>query len=188
MKLHIKNMVCDRCIMVINTELKKLGLHPVNVTLGVAEIEEEHISDQKNLAINQRLTELGFERIEDQKKQMVEQVKALVVKKIHHQDLEQGFNWSSYLSRHVYHDYRYLSQLFPALEGITIEQYIIRQKIEKIKELIVYNQFNFSEIAYRLGYSSPAHMSNQFKKITGMTPGQFKKLRNPIRTSIDRVK
>ncbi len=174
--------------MVIDSELKKLGLHPVHVTLGVAEIEEEHLSDQQNQAINQRLTELGFERIEDQKRQMVEQIKTLIVDKIHHQTLEQGFNWSSHLSQKVYHDYRYLSQLFPAIEGITIEQYIIRQKIEKIKELIVYDQLSLSEISYQLGYSSPAHMSNQFKKITGMTPGHFKKLRNPIRTSIDKVK
>ncbi len=188
MKLHIKNMVCDRCIMVVENELNQLGLHPLTVTLGVADIEEDHLSDDLNQLVNERLNELGFERIEDQKKQMIEQIKSLIVKKIHHETLQQGFNWSSYLSRNVYHDYRYLSQLFPSLESVTIEQYVIRQKIEKIKELIVYDQLNLSEISYQLGYSSPAHMSNQFKKITGMTPGQFKKLRNPIRTSIDKVK
>jgi AraC-like DNA-binding protein len=188
MKLHIKNMVCDRCIMMVESELKKLGLHPVSVTLGVAEISESHLSDTKLKTVDQQLTSLGFERIEDHKKQMIEQVKALIIKKIHHNTLQQGFNWSSHISQNVYHDYRYLSQLFSAMESLTIEQYIIRQKIEKVKELIVYDQLNFTEIAYQLGYSSPAHMSNQFKKITGMTPGHFKKLRKPIRTPIDKVK
>jgi AraC family transcriptional regulator len=101
--------------------------------------------------------------------------------------MHQGFNWSKEITYHVYHDYRLLSHLFSALENITIEQFIIKQKIEKVKELIAYQQMNFSEIAYSLGYSSPAHMTNQFRKITGMTPGDFKKLRKPDRRTIDKL-
>jgi AraC family transcriptional regulator len=180
-------MVCPRCIMAIKELLTTMQLHPTSVELGEVEIEEQSLTQEQNETLNQRLDELGFERIEDRNKQLVDKIKTLIIKKVHHEKLHQGFNWSKWLSENIYHDYRLLSHLFSALEGITIEQFIIKQKIEKVKELIAYDQMNFSEIAYALGYSSPAHMSNQFRKITGMTPGDFKKLRKPVRNTIDKL-
>ena len=181
-------MVCPRCIMAVRDILKETGLHPVSVELGRAEIEEKELTPEQNEQLNRRLLKVGFERIEDRNKQMVDQIKTLIIQKIHHENLQQGFNWSQWIADHVYQDYRYLSHLFSGFEGMTIEQYIIRQKIEKVKELIAYREMNFSEIAYDLGYSSPAHMSNQFRKITGMSPGDFKKLRHPTRNTIDDIK
>ena len=187
MIIHIKNMVCPRCIMAVRNILEETGLHPVSVELGEAEIQENELTTEKNEELNRKLEEIGFERIEDQNKQLVDKIKTLIIEKIHHDNLEQGFNWSKWITENVYHDYRFLSHLFSGLEGITIEQYIIKQKIEKVKELIAYRQMNFSEIAYTMGYSSPAHMTNQFRKITGMTPGEFKKMRKPTRNTIDDI-
>jgi AraC family transcriptional regulator len=187
MIVHIKNMVCPRCILAVKNLLTEMGLHPVSVELGVAELEEENLSETQDKQLNKRLADLGFDRIEDRNKQLIDKIKTLVISKVHHDSLQQGFNWSKWITDNVYHDYRFLSHLFSGLEGITIEQFIIKQKIEKVKELIAYRQMNFSEISYALGYSSPAHMTNQFRKITGMTPGDFKKLRNPGRNAIDNV-
>lgn len=184
--IHIKNMVCPRCIMAVRDLLTEMGLTPLSVELGVAKVEEE-LSENTISELTEKLESVGFERIEDRNKQMVDKVKTMVIEKIHHDKLHQGFNWSRWLSDKIHHDYKFLSHLFSALEGITIEQFIIRQKIEKVKELIAYNQMNFSEIAYAMGYSSPAHMSNQFRKITGMAPGEFKKLRKPTRKGIDNL-
>ena len=187
MDIYIKNMVCPRCIMAVSNILKNAGLHPVLVELGRAEIEEQELTPEQNKLLNNKLEEVGFERIEDRNKQMVDKIKISIIQKIHHDNLQQGFNWSKWITENVYHDYRFLSHLFSGLEGITIEQYIIKQKIEKVKELIAYQQMNFSEIAYNMGYSSPAHMTNQFRKITGMTPGEFKKMRKPTRNTIDDI-
>ncbi|PWD97895.1 helix-turn-helix domain-containing protein [Marinilabilia rubra] len=187
MFLHIKNMVCPRCISAVRELLLKLPLHPVSVELGQVEIEEKELTPFQFQELDKKLEELGFERIEDHNKQIIDKIKTLVVQKIHHERLYQGFNWSKYLSDNLNQDYKSLSHLFSAFEGMTIEQYIIKQKIEKVKELIAYQQLNFSEIAYKIGYSSPAHMSNQFRKITGMTPGDFKKLRKPVRNTIDKL-
>lgn len=186
MTIHIKNMVCPRCIMAVEGLLTEMGLHPVSVELGVAVIEEE-LSEERLNELDKKLEKIGFERIKDRNKQLVDKIKTLVIQKIHHENLQQGFNWSKWLSEQVSHNYRFLSHLFSGIEGITIEQFIIKQKIEKIKELIAYGEMNFSEISYTLGYSSPAHMSNQFRKITGMTPGDFKKLRKPLRNDIDKL-
>jgi AraC-like DNA-binding protein len=179
-------MVCPRCIMAVEGLLTEMELHPVSVELGVAVIQEE-LSEEQLKELDERLGKIGFERLKDRNKQMIDKIKTLVIQKIHHQNLQQGFNWSKWLSEQVYYDYRFLSHLFSSIEGITIEQFIIKQKIEKVKELIVYGEMNFSEISYMLGYSSPAHMSNQFRKITGMTPGDFKKLRKPLRNTIDKI-
>ncbi|WP_291859417.1 AraC family transcriptional regulator [Marinilabilia sp.] len=184
--IHIKNMVCPRCIIAVKDLLTEMGFTPLSVELGVAEIEED-LTESKIKELSENLEKLGFERIEDKNKQLVEKIKTQIIEKIHHNKMHQGFNWSKWLSDTVYHDYRFLSQLFSGIEGITIEQYIIKQKIEKVKELIAYNQMNFSEIAYVMGYSSPAHMSNQFRKITGMAPGDFKKLRTQPRNTIDKL-
>ncbi|MGQ1889953.1 AraC family transcriptional regulator [Thermophagus sp. OGC60D27] len=185
--LHIKNMVCPRCIMAVEKVLKEVGLHPISVELGIAEVTDHPIPDNQLQLLDKKLEAIGFQRIEDKNKQLVDKIKTIIIKKIHHQNLQQGFNWSNWIAQQLLHDYRFLSHLFSGIEGFTIEQFIIRQKIEKVKELIAYGQMNFSEISYTLGYSSPAHMSNQFKKVTGMTPGDFKKLRKPIRNSIDNV-
>jgi AraC family transcriptional regulator len=184
--IHIKNMVCPRCITAVNNLLTEMGLTPVSVELGVAKTEEQ-LSEEQLKELNKNLEALGFERIEDRNKQLVDKIKTQIIEKIHHGKVHQGFNWSKWLSDTIYHDYKLLSHLFSGLEGITIEQFIIKQKIEKVKELIAYNQMNFSEIAYAIGYSSPAHMSNQFRKITGMAPGDFKKLRQPGRNNIDKL-
>jgi len=172
--------------MAVKGLLTEMGLTPVSVELGVAEIEEE-LSNEQLKELTNKLGTLGFERIEDRNKQLVDKIKTQIIEKVHHGKVHQGFNWSKWLSYTIYHDYKFLSHLFSGLEGITIEQFIIKQKIEKVKELIAYNQMNFSEFAYTLGYSSPAHMSNQFRKITGMTPGDFKKLRKPDRNTIDKI-
>ncbi len=184
--IHIKNMVWPRCITAVKNLLHEMGLTPVSVELGVAKIEEQ-LAEEQLKELSNKLEALGFERIEDRNKQLVDKIKTQIIEKIHHGKVHQGFNWSKWLSDTIYHDYKFLSHLFSGLEGITIEQFIIKQKIEKVKELIAYNQMNFSEIAYALGYSSPAHMSNQFRKITGMAPGDFKKLRTPRRNNIDKV-
>ncbi len=180
-------MVCPRCITAVKELITEMGLHPVSVELGMVEIQEETLSNKQNEELNKKLADLGFERIEDRNKQLVDRIKTIIIQKIHYENLEQGFNWSGFITEQVYHDYRFLSHLFSGLEGITIEQFIIKQKIEKIKELIAYRQMNFSEIAYSMGYSSPGHLTNQFRKITGMTPGEFKKMRQPSRKNIDRL-
>lgn len=187
MLLHIKNMVCPRCISAVKELLTDMDLHPVSVELGEVEIEENTLSPGQIELLDQNLIKIGFERIEDHNKQVVDKIKTQIVQKIHHDRIYQGFNWSKFIADHLNQDYKSLSHLFSAIEGITIEQYIIKQKIEKVKELIAYQQLNFSEIAYMMGYSSPAHMSNQFRKITGMTPGEFKKLRKPVRNTIDKI-
>lgn len=189
MELHIKNMVCGRCIKVVQEELENLGLHPVNVELGIAKLEEDHLDTDQQLKLNQVLTDLGFELLDSAKTRLIEQIKNTIIDKIFHSDaLEEKVNWSRLISDRCFHEYNYLSSLFSSVEGITIEQYIIRQKIERVKELIFYDELNVSEIANKLGYSSIAHLSAQFKKITGQTPSQFKKERsNHKRKPIDNI-
>lgn len=185
MKLFIKNMVCNRCIMVVKQELDKLKLSSGNIQLGEVELnkdptEKQLTQLQNNLAI------LGFEILDDSKKRMIEKIKNIIVEQVHYQGVEKNKNLSEVLSKKLNKDYSYLSGLFSSVEGITIEKYIINQKIEKVKELIIYNEMNLSEIAYQLGYSSVAHLSAQFKKVTGLTPSHFKKT-GGARKSIDSV-
>jgi AraC-like DNA-binding protein len=177
--LHIKNMVCNRCKIVVKQELEKLGLHPEKVELGEVELSEEPISREQFEQIDQVLTSVGFERIDDRKARLIESIKNQVIQRIHQTDqVDRKFNWSNVLSEELHYDYSYLSGLFSSVEGITLEQYIIRQKIERAKELLFYDELNLSEIANKLGYSSVAHLSSQFKKITGQTPSELKRLRN----------
>lgn len=173
--LHIKNMVCDRCKMVVRQELEKLGVKPLRVDLG--EVDVEGAPETAKLeSIDNALLAVGFERIDDRKSRIIEKIKNAVIQKIHRVDVvERKFNWSDILSEELHADYDYLSGLFSSVEGITLEQYIIRQKIERAKELLLYDELNLSEIAGKLGYSSVAHLSSQFKKITGTTPSQLKK-------------
>jgi AraC family transcriptional regulator len=178
MTLYIKNMVCQRCVQSVGEALSSVGLHPGKIELGEVELKEDQLSHDQLAAIDKALNERGFERIDDRKARLIESIKNKVIKMIHHSDhVDRKYNWSTQLSEELHYDYNYLSNLFSSVEGITLEQYIIRQKIEKVKELLFYDELNLSEIAYKLGYSSVAHLSGQFKKITGLTPSELKKSR-----------
>ncbi|MBA4056743.1 MAG: AraC family transcriptional regulator [Marivirga sp.] len=178
MMLYIKNMVCNRCIMVVKQELEKFGLHPEKISLGEVTIKENDLSDDIQNRLDASLIHLGFERMDDRKARLIESIKNKVIQMIHYSDkVDRKFNWSDVLSEEMHYEYNYLSNLFSAVEGITLEQYIIRQKIERVKELLFYDDLNLSEIADKLGYSSVAHLSGQFKKVTGLTPSELKKSR-----------
>ncbi len=186
MKIYIKNMVCSRCVMVVKAELVKQKLQPAIVTMGEAELQKP-ASAKQLLQLNNRLKELGFEILDNQKQKQIEKIKNLLIKKIQSVQLEEHFSISAALSKELHKEYSYISRLFSAVEGITIEQYFILLKIEKVKEWLVYDELNLSEISYRLGYSSVAHLSAQFKKVTGLTPTHFKKMGNQNRLSLDKV-
>ncbi len=187
-KLTIKNMVCPRCIKVVREELEKLGYTVVSIKLGQVEIaqSEDEIDYEK---IKDILQKEGFELLEDSKSQLVDAIKTEiinVIQKYKHEDLE-NIIFSKYISKQLGKDYFTLSTLFSKMEGITIEHFIILQKIEKAKELLRYEEMTLSEIAYELGYTSVQHLSNQFRKITGMTASQFKKNMDNLRKPIDSV-
>lgn len=179
-------MVCDRCILVVKQELEKLNLFPVAVKLGEAELAEDP-NEKKLIEIKERLAALGFELLDDSRKKLIEKIKTTIIEQIHYSDADDKHNFSQILSHKLHKDYSYLSNLFSDVEGITIEKYIINQKIEKAKELLVYNELSLGEIAYKLGYSSVAHLSSQFKKVTGLTPSHFKKLGGIHRKSLDKI-
>ena len=184
MRIYIKNMVCSRCKMVVEAELKKLGLRPLAVDLGEVELAENLTDNQKNdLARN--LFTLGFELIDDKKSQTVEKIKNLIVELVHYQNNDLKTNLSDYLAAQLGQDYHSLSSLFSEQEHLTIEQYFITQKIEKTKELLTYNELTLSQIADQLNYSSVAYLSNQFKKITGFTPTDFKQLKGNRRQQLE---
>ena len=177
--LYIKNMVCNRCISAVKQELEKQGFHPERVALGEVTIGEDSLSKDQLDKVDSALLQLGFERIDDRKARLIEAIKNTVIQMIHHSDkVDLKFNWSTVLSEELNYEYNYLSNLFSSVEGITLEQYIIRQRIEKVKELLFYDELNLSQIANRLGYSSVAHLSAQFKKVTGFTPSEMKKSRD----------
>jgi len=186
MNLYIKNMVCNRCIMVVKQELENLKLKPLKVSMGEAELSKQPSVKQMQ-QLNSRLLQLGFEILDDKKQKQIEKIKSLLIKKVQSGDVEEHFSISEYLSNALHKDYSYISRLFSEVEGITVEQFFILQKIEKVKEWLVYGELNLSEISFRLGYSSVAHISAQFKKITGLTPSHFKKLGNPQRKSLDEL-
>lgn len=178
-------MVCHRCKMVVKSELEKLGLHPVTVALGEVALEEKKLSTQQINALSAVLKSLGFGLIDDKQSKLIEQIKTFIIETIHYSDEVPEKKFSELLTRHLHHDYSYISNLFSGVEGITIEQYIINQRIEKAKELLLYKELSLSQVALQLGYSSTAHLSSQFKKITGLTPTQFKQLGVKGRKSID---
>jgi AraC-like DNA-binding protein len=179
-------MVCNRCVLVVKQELEKLGIEYRQVSLGEVEtvgaVSKEKLNDLEN-----NLAALGFEVLDDSRQQLIEKIKNILIGQVHHTDEERRQNYSEILSQRLHKDYSSLSNLFSAVEGITIEKYIINQKIEKAKELIIYDEMNLSEIAFKLGYSSVAHLSNQFKKVTGLTPTHFKKLGRHKRKPLDQV-
>lgn len=185
--LRIKNMVCDRCIRVVREELTKLGYHICHVKLGEAELFEKPKVDIEK--VKSVLAQNGFELIEDKKGKIVEEVKKVIIELVHHSDKleELKENYSHYIAKQLKQDYHTLSKLFSSIENITIEKYLIAQKIERVKELLVYGELTLSEIANKLGYSSVQHLSNQFKQVTGFTPSHFKGIKETKRLSIDRV-
>ncbi|MDZ4809904.1 MAG: AraC family transcriptional regulator [Bacteroidota bacterium] len=186
MKLYIKNMVCSRCKMMVKAQLENKGLRPLSVNLGEVEIEEE-LSKARLSQLDTSLKSVGFELIDDKKSQTIEKIKNVIIKLVHHSDHNIKTNLSAFITSQIHQDYNYLSNLFSAIEGTTIEKYFITQRIERVKELIVYDEFTLSEIADQLGYSSVAYLSNQFKKITGFTPSYFKSLKEYKRKNIEEL-
>ncbi len=185
-KLFIKNMVCDRCIMAVAHVLKQGGLDVEGITLGEVVLKSE-LGEAARKELSKQLIELGFELIEDKKSQIIEKIKTLIIELVHYDHQGVKLNLSEVISGELHHDYSYLSNLFSAVEGITIEKYYIAQKIEKVKELLVYDELSLAEIADRMNYSSAAYLSNQFKKMTGLTPGHFKKIGQNRRKPLDKV-
>lgn len=184
--IFIKNMVCDRCILVVQNELEKLGLDAKNIKLGEVILSKEITSLEKE-NLSKTLEPLGFEVIDDKKGRIIEKIKNIIIDLVHHQDSDVKTNLSDVLSDKLHHDYNYLSNLFSEVEGTTIEKYFIAQKVEKVKELLVYDELSLSEIANRLNYSSVAYLSNQFKKVTGLTPSHFKQIKEDKRKPLDKV-
>ncbi len=179
-------MVCGRCKMVVKDELIKFGLHPTSVELGEVEIDEE-LNSEKKSQLDNVLQPFGFELIDDKKSRLIEKIKNNIVDRVHYSQDQLNTNFSEYISNKLHHDYNYLSNLFSEIEGTTIEKYFIAQKIEKVKELLKYDELSLSEIADRLGYSSVAYLSNQFKKQTGLTPTFYKSIRVNRRKNIDNL-
>ena len=186
MIIYIKNMVCNRCKMAVKSVIEKIGLHPIRVELGEVEIQEENIHDVK-YQLEKELNSLGFELLNDKKAKTIEKIKILIIDLVQRKNNDIEVALSDYLSTELNQSYNSLSNLFSEVEGITIERYYILQKIEKIKELLVYDELTLSEIAFQLNYSSVAYLSNQFKKITGLTPSDFKKRRTIKRKSIENL-
>jgi AraC-like DNA-binding protein len=180
LKLFIKNMVSIRCKMVVKSELEKLGLHFSDVELGEVEIIGKVSKDQLD-SLGDALKLTGLELMDDNKKILVEKIKTIIIELIHYSDEQIKINLSDYLSEKLNHNYTYLSNLFSEVKGTTIEQFYLANKIERVKELLVYDELNLTEIAWKLHYSSVSHLSNQFKKMTGLTPSHFKNLKNKKR-------
>jgi len=173
-------MVCIRCKMVVKSELEKLGLHYKTIELGEAEIIEE-ISPEQMEQLGIALQRTGLELMDDKKSILVEKIKAVIIELVHYSEEDTKVNHSDYLSERLQHNYTYLANLFSEVKGTTIEKFYLAHKIERVKELLVYDELSLTEIAYKLHYSSVAHLSNQFKKMTGLTPSHFKQLRNKRR-------
>lgn len=179
-------MVSLRCKMVVKEELKKLGLHYVIVDLGVIEIME-NISTAQRLELKQNLKKSGLELLDDKNSMLIENIKNVIIEMIHYTDEVPKVNYSDYLSEIIGYDYTYLSNVFSEVKGITIQQFIILHKIERVKELLIYDELNLTEISYKLHYSSVAHLSNQFKRITGHTPTFYRNLKNKRKQNLEDV-
>lgn len=179
-------MVSNRCKMAVKEELRNLGLHFIVVDLGEVEIMENISIAQREL-LKTNLLNSGLELMDDKKAMLIEKIKNVIIEMVHHSDEIIKVNFSDYLSEKINHDYTYLSNLFSEVQGTTIEQFIISHKTERIKELIIYGELNITEIAWKMGYSSVAHLSSQFKKVTGLSPSHFKQLKDKRRSPIEEI-
>lgn len=186
MKLFIKNMVSDRCKMIVRSELEKLGLHYILLELGELEIMETISAEQRDL-LNISLNNSGLALLDDKKSILVEKIKTTIINLVHYSEKQLKINLSEYLSQKINYDYTYLANLFSENHGITIEHFFLIHKVERIKELLIYNELNVTEIAAKLHYSSVAHLSNQFKKMTGLTPSHYKRLKLKRRKPLESV-
>lgn len=186
MVFYVKNMVCDRCKLVVGQVFSHAHFQVQQIQLGEVEVAEPFTSIQIE-TVGARLHEYGFELLEDKRVRTVEKIKTTILELIRTSSLNLKVNYSDYLAEKLHRDYNGLSTLFSSLEGITIEQYTIRQKIERAKELLAYDELSLSQIADELHYSSVAHLSNQFKKITGMTPSQYKLSAHKNRQPLDAI-
>src|SRR5271154_5587584 len=184
MRLFLKYMVSIRCKMLVKYELEKLGLHYRTVELGEADVEEDITTEQWNI-LNIALKRSGIELMDDKKSILIEKIKNVIVELVHYSDEPLVINLSDYLSQKLNHDYTYLANLFSESQGITIEHFLIMHKIERVKELLVYDELNITEIAWKMGYSSVAHLSNQFKKLTALRPSDFKRLKLKARSNLE---
>ncbi|MFC2488486.1 MAG: helix-turn-helix domain-containing protein [Prevotella sp.] len=185
-QLRIKNMVCDRCKMAVEQVLKDVDLTPERIDLG--EVWLSDVPTEAQLAqLKTRLEALGFELLDDQRQQMIERMKTAIIALVHHHQGNKTLNLSVYLSQLLHRDYSALSKLFSEVTGLTIERYFIMQRIERVKELIRYDELTLTEIAYQMNYSSVAHLSSQFRSVTGMTPTQFRFMKTARRANLDEV-
>lgn len=184
--LYIKNMVCNRCIMAVRSQLEDLGLQPVSVELGIVVLPDK-LTEESYRAIKASLEPLGFELLDDKKSQLTEQIKDAIIQLVHYSDSNLKVNLSDYLVEKFHRDYGSMSKLFSETTQTTIEKYFIAQKIERAKELLVYGELSLNEIADQLNYSSAAYLSAQFKSVTGLTPSYFRKIKENKRKSLDEV-
>lgn len=186
MKLYIKYMVSNRCKMAVKDALRKLKLHFVVVDLGEVDIME-NINDEQRAMLKQELYNSGLELMDDKRAMLIEKIKNVIIEMVHYSEEAIKVNFSDYLSEKLNHDYTYMANLFSEVQGTTIEQFIIVHKVERIKELINYGELNITEIAWKMNYSSVAHLSNQFKKVTGLSPSHFKQIKEKRRSPIEEI-
>lgn len=179
-------MVCQRCIRAVGNILVETGISYTQIQLGKVFMKGQP-SEEKRHILAEKLQHEGFELLTDRNSQLIEKIKTLVIELVHYDREIPSINYSEYLARQLHHDYNYLSRLFPSVEGITIEKYIIQQKTERVKELLMYEQLTPTEIAYKMNYSSLQHMSNQFKKVTGLSPRAFQRLKEQSRKPLDDI-
>ena len=186
MKLYIKYMVSLRCKLLVKEELHTLGIPYAAIDLGVVELQED-ISDHQREQLKTSLLRSGLELLDDKRSILIEKIKNVIIEMIHYSDELPKVNYSDYISEKLNYDYTYLSNIFAEVKGITIQQFIIINKIERVKELLLYDQLNLTEISYKLHYSSVAHLSNQFKKVTGISPSFFKKLKKKRNENLENM-
>lgn len=186
MKLYIKYMVSLRCKLMVQQELEILGLHHTSIELGMIEIRET-LNEEQKLLLKNNLAVSGLELLDDKKNILIDKIKNVIIEMVHYTDEIPKVNYSEYISEKLDYDYTYLSNLFSEVKGMTIQHFIIKHKIERVKELILYDQLNLSEISYKLHYSSVAHLSHQFKKVTGHTPTFYKKIGKKRRGDLENL-
>lgn len=179
-------MVSVRCKMIVKSELQKLGLKHAVVGLGEVEVNEPIIAEKRQ-QLKEALLKFGLELMDDKKAILIDKIKQVIIEMVHYASEMPKTSSSEYISRKLNYNYTYLANLFSEVTGVTIENFIISHKIEKVKELLLYDELTLTQISYKLNYSSVAHLSNQFKKVTGLTPTFFKKLKDKKRVTLDKV-